>query len=191
VNRTFPGDRQRFSLAHELGHLMLEPRRGVDEEKAANRFAGAFLVPTAVVRYELGEGRHALDPYELYLLKHKFGLSMLSWVRRAEDLGIVSGSAAHGLYKLFSSRGWRRREPGDQLPAEEPTRMKRLVMKSLVEGLISESRAAELVGNPLREFREEVMGKYDGLPVGVGDWYQCLDPPGEGRPIRPGVPTPR
>ncbi len=169
VNRTFPGDRQRFSLAHELGHLMLEPTRGVDEEKAANRFAGAFLVPAAVARYELGKRRHALDPRELYLLKHKFGLSMLGWVRRAEDLGIVSGSAAKSLYKLFNSRGWRRHEPGEQLPPERPTRMKRLVMKILVEGLISESRAAELLGNPLREFHGQAMGKYDGLPVGAGN----------------------
>ncbi len=47
VGRHWPGDRQRFTLAHELGHLMLQGRlaNSIDEEKACNRFAGAFLLP--------------------------------------------------------------------------------------------------------------------------------------------------
>ena len=49
VKKGMPGDRQRFSLAHELGHLMLDVGEGIDEEKAANRFAGAFLLPAHAV----------------------------------------------------------------------------------------------------------------------------------------------
>jgi len=170
VNQSFfPGDRQRFSLAHELGHLILRPGKGVDEERAANRFAGAFLVPAAMARYELGQQRDTLDLYELHLLKHKFGLSMLGWVCRAKDLDVLSEPAAQRLYRLFSSRGWRQHEPGKGVPQEEPTRMERLLMKVLARDLISESRAAELLGKPLRQFREEVIRTYDGLPVGIGD----------------------
>src|SRR6266436_7533290 len=40
LRRGIPGDRQRFSLAHELGYLVLEPVAHVDPEQAANRFAG-------------------------------------------------------------------------------------------------------------------------------------------------------
>ena len=59
VGRGWPGDRQRFTLAHELGHLVLHGRLAsdVDEEAAANRFAGAFLAPADEVRKELGEKR--------------------------------------------------------------------------------------------------------------------------------------
>lgn len=41
------GDRERFTLAHEVGHLVLHTfrPRGADPEGEANRFAGALLVP--------------------------------------------------------------------------------------------------------------------------------------------------
>ncbi|WP_216641794.1 XRE family transcriptional regulator [Burkholderia pseudomallei] len=78
VGRHWPGDRQRFTLAHELGHLMLEGRltEDIDEELACNRFAGAFLFPRASVLQELGEHRNAIELKELGLLKEEFGLSM-------------------------------------------------------------------------------------------------------------------
>jgi Zn-dependent peptidase ImmA (M78 family)/DNA-binding XRE family transcriptional regulator len=167
VKRGLPGDRQRFSLAHELGHLILEPREGVNDEKAAQRFAGAFLVPEEVARFELGVRRHRLDPYELHLLKHKYGLSMQAWVYRAKELGILSESAAVQLFRQFRQQGWHRDEPGDQIPPEEPQRMKRLVLRALAEDLISESRAAELLGKPLRQFWQEETGEHEEFPIPV------------------------
>ena len=149
IKRGLPGDRQRFNIAHELGHLVLEPGEGVDEEKAAFRFAGAFLVPEPMVRYELGERRHTLDLYELYLLKCKYGLSMQGWIYRAKDLGIIPESTAAQLFREFRKRGWHKKEPGEQIPPEEPKRMERLVLRALAEDLISQSRAAELLGRPV------------------------------------------
>ena len=167
VRRGLPGDRQRFNLAHEMGHLILQPDGGVDAEKAAYRFAGAFLVPEPVARAELGERRHRLGLYELHLLKHKYGLSMQAWVYRARDLGILSQSAAGRLFREFRKHGWHRQEPGDPLPPEESGRMKRLVMRALAEDVISESRAAELLGEPLDRFWREEMKRYYEFPVGV------------------------
>jgi transcriptional regulator with XRE-family HTH domain len=62
------GDRQRFNIAHVLGHLVLKCQQDLDIEKAANRFAGAFLVPKEIAIYELGLYRRDLDVNELYLL---------------------------------------------------------------------------------------------------------------------------
>lgn len=53
VRSNLTGDRQRFSIAHELGHFMIEPGGGLDAERAAHRFAGAFLVPEKAARFEL------------------------------------------------------------------------------------------------------------------------------------------
>jgi Zn-dependent peptidase ImmA (M78 family)/transcriptional regulator with XRE-family HTH domain len=167
VKRGLPGDRQRFSLAHELGHLILEPLAGVDDEKAAFRFAGAFLVTEEVARFELGSRRQRLDPYELHLLKHKYGLSMQAWVYRAKDLGILSESAATQLFRQFRQQSWHRQEPGDQIPSEEPQRMKRLVLRALAEDLISESRAAELLGKPLSQFWQDEAGQHEEFSVAV------------------------
>jgi Zn-dependent peptidase ImmA (M78 family)/DNA-binding XRE family transcriptional regulator len=167
VKRDLPGDRQRFNLAHELGHLILEPVEDVNVEDAAYRFAGAFLVPEPVARFELGEHRQTLDLHELHLLKHKYGLSMPAWIYRAKDLGILSESAATRLFKQFRQQGWRRREPGDQIPPEEPGRLKRLVIRALAEDMISQSRAAELLRMPLAQFWREEAKQHDGFPATV------------------------
>ena len=167
VKRDLPGDRQRFNLAHELGHLILESVEDVNVEDAAYRFAGAFLVPEPVARFELGEHRQRLDLYELHLLKHKYGLSMQAWVYRARDLGILSDLAATRLFQQFRQQGWRRREPGDQIPPEEPGRLKRLVIRALAEDMISQSRAAELLGMPLAQFWQEEAKQHDGFPATV------------------------
>lgn len=151
IRLDLPGDRQRFNLAHELGHLLLEPAEEVDEEKAAHRFAAAFLVPAEAAYNELGVHRTALDFYELYLLKQKYGMSMAAWVYRAQDLNIVTESAARRLWQAFSQRGWRSQEPWEPVPPEKTMRMKRLALRALAEDVISRSRAAELLGEPLSE----------------------------------------
>lgn len=167
VERDLPGDRQRFNLAHELGHLILEPVEDVDIEKAVYRFAGAFLVPEPVARFELGDHRQTLDFHELHLLKHKYGLSMQAWVYRAKDLSILSESAATRLFRQFRQEGWHRQEPGDPIPPEEPGRLKRLVIRALAEDMISQSRAAELLGMPLAQFWQEEAEQHDGFPATV------------------------
>ncbi|MEA4910077.1 MAG: XRE family transcriptional regulator [Anaerolineaceae bacterium] len=144
-----PGDRQRFNLAHELGHLVLDVKEGLEKEKAAHRFAGAFLVPAITVRRELGNRRTDLNSNELYLLKRKYGLSMQAWVKRAADLEIIQKHTAERLFRSFSFQGWRKVEPGEQLAPEQPLRMQRLVYRALAEDLISPTRAEELLGQAL------------------------------------------
>lgn len=166
VKDGLPGDRQRFNLAHELGHLVMTVMTSnVDEDKAAYRFAGAFLVPEEVARMELGDHRHSLTDYELHMLKHKYGLSMQGWIHRAQDLQIINDAAATALYRRFSKAGWRVKEPGDQLEQETPRRLERLITRALAEEVISKSRAAELLGRPVEAFREEVAKQHGGLLV--------------------------
>jgi Zn-dependent peptidase ImmA (M78 family)/DNA-binding XRE family transcriptional regulator len=149
VRRDVSGDRQRFDLAHELGHLLLHLPPDWDEkqaERAAHRFAGAFLAPAPAARAELGAKRRDLDPHELYLLKQKYGLSMQAWVYRATDLGIIDARTAKAIWQRFTRRGWRRQEPGEAVDSETPQRMRQLVYRALAEGKISRSRALELLG---------------------------------------------
>lgn len=145
-----PGDRQRFNLGHELGHLVLDLHDDIDPENAANRFVGAFLVPASAARYELGEKRTDLNVNELHILKHKYGLSMQAWIYRAKDLSIISERTAVRLFSRFRGNQWHRQEPGDAYPSETPTRMERLIYRALAEDLISRSRAQELLDVPLK-----------------------------------------
>lgn len=157
VGEDWPGDRQRFTLAHELGHLVLHGRlsESLDEEKACHRFAGAFLAPGATLRAALGERRHRVEPRELYDLKQELGMSMQAVLYRSKDLGILDSAAFRHAMQTFSRQGWRKKEPGEAVPSEQPRMLRQLVYRALAEDLIGESKAAELLGLPLLQFRAE------------------------------------
>ncbi len=150
VRGGLPGDRQRLDLLHELGHLLLRVGGELDEERTAFRFAAAFLVPESMARFELGAQRSALSLEELQLLKCRWGLSMQAWIRRASDLGIIPGATAVSYYKRFRQRGWHKVEPGPAYPEEVPSRLEQLIMRARAEDIISDARAAELLGRPVR-----------------------------------------
>jgi len=157
VSGKAPGDRQRFTMAHELGHLVLGGRlaAGIDDEAASNRFAGAFLAPASEVGKELGEHRAWLEPQELAALKKAYGLSMGAWMHRANDLGIMSDARYLEMVKYFRARGWHKTEPGEPYSQERPQLFEQLVYRALGQDLISESKAAELLRLPLSEFQNK------------------------------------
>lgn len=161
-----PGDRQRFSLAHELGHLVIEYARkayGRGEnnrnnmrtqmgiEEVANRFAAAFLVPRAAALRELGSSRKSLSIAELHLLKHKYGFSIQAWIRRAMDLTIISRDVGLRLLRFLNESGFLKVEPGEPVAPEQPTRAKQIALAAIAEGVISRAKAAELLGVPVAE----------------------------------------
>lgn len=155
IKRSTWSERKRFNLAHELGHMVIAPSGGVDEEKAAHRFAGAFLMPADALRAEVGANRSSISIGELVALKKRYGVSIQALTYRCKDLGIINQAAFGRLFKIFAERGWRRapfEEPETMLPElEEPKRFERLCYRALAEGIIGESRAAELLGISIRE----------------------------------------
>lgn len=147
VNKAFPGDRRRLSLAHELGHLLLNLDEGIDEEAAAFRFAGAFLIPRQAAVAELGPKRRMLDLRELYVLKHKYGISMGALIYRARTLNIISEASADRHWIEMRSHGWHLEEPGKPVEPEIPTHLELLLLRALTEHKISQSRFDELRGD--------------------------------------------
>lgn len=148
VNANDCSERQRFTLAHELGHLVLEPTDALDGEKVAHRFAGAMLMPAEAIWREIGKHRTQISLGELFRLKSVFGVSVQALTYRCKDLGIFSDSLFRTLFQEFERRGWRKPpydEPLSTLP-RKPKRFERLCLRALAENAISESRAAELLG---------------------------------------------
>ena len=145
-----PGDRQRFSYVHELGHILLDVPEGANEEKACNRFAGALLVPGESFLSDVGRHRNDLSISELRLLKEKWGASMQVIIYRARDLEVISEFRFASLMKLFRRRGWHLREPDPQTEREHPERFELMVYQSLAEGVIGRGRAKELLGRPVK-----------------------------------------
>ena len=155
VGRHWPGDRQRFTLAHELGHLLLAKRIAtkLNAELVCNRFAGAFLFPRSAVFRELGKHRNAIELQELALLKAEYGLSMSGILYRARDLGIVSPAYRQTFIDRFKSKGWHLKEPGPIYSSEKSHHFQQLIFHALAEKYIGESKAAELLNSSLTEFR--------------------------------------
>lgn len=153
VNSTHWHERQRFTLAHELAHKVLDVKAGLDEEKAAHRFASAFLMPAEPLWSEIGKHRSSVGWAELFRLKEMFGVSVQALTYRCKDLGIFSDALFRKLFQEFIRRGWRKppyEEPGALAP-RRPCRFERLVLRALSEGALSEAKAAEMLEISVRE----------------------------------------
>ena len=152
------GERQRFTMAHELGHMVLDVHPKVDEEKAAHRFAGAFLMPAETLWVEIGKRRKSMGWIELFDLKQIFGVSVQALTYRCKDLGIFSKALFKALFDEFDRQGWRSppfEEPG-AMKGEKPRRFKRLCFRALSERMISDAKAAELLGISVRELNRRM-----------------------------------
>ena len=100
-------DRIRFSLCHELGHLVMHRIPNKDMEDQANQFAAAFLMPERDIRHSFRQ----MSLEKLMSLKLYWKVSMQALARRARDLGEITERAFKYYMVEMSKRGWRSREP--------------------------------------------------------------------------------
>ncbi len=148
--RGVPAARQRLNLAHELGHLVLKPGKGVDEEKAAFRFGAAFLAPASTLRREVGVRRSAIGVDELLLLKRRYGMSLQALVHRLHDLGVINDLHAQQWWRTINAKGWKKVEP-EEAPPEHPQWLRRTTLRAFSEGLLTASEAESLLGEKIEE----------------------------------------
>jgi len=120
INNQMPNDRIRFSMAHELGHLVMHlgnpPRSSDDAERQADEFASEFLMPEEEIRPMLLN----VNIQTLGMLKRKWRVSMHALVRRAKDLETITYQQYRNLQMYFSKKGYTKSEP-IPLPIENPT----------------------------------------------------------------------
>lgn len=158
TNDKITGERQRFTIAHELGHLLLECKNNdIDFEKACDKFASALLMPDRFLWAALGKSRKTISIGELVSLKKFLGVSVQAIVYRCKDLGIINEYTYRVLYREFAKRSWLK-PPYDEpnkVELEKPQRFKRLCLRALAEKLIDNSMAAELLGIPENELNAE------------------------------------
>lgn len=135
-DRHVPGDRQRFTLAHELGHLTLHhgspppdtPAQAARIEKQAHRFAGAFLAPGDALLADLDRAGGRVTLSTLSTLKATWGVAIKALVVRLQQLGVIDEEHARSLYKQISARRWNKDEP-IEVGNEEAIWMERALAK--------------------------------------------------------------
>lgn len=121
-----PGDRLRFSVAHELGHIVLHkglPGGITILEREADEFASEFLLPEDPMRRTLTPQFNLTAAAKL---KQRWGVSMQALIRRARSLGIITYRHYRYLFEQLSRRGWRTNEPVD-VPSEKPRTFRKMV----------------------------------------------------------------
>lgn len=108
LNAGFPEDRERFLLAHLVGHLHLHQKRDLlldvadrfsrgtltclatdREEAEANRFAQALLAPERAVRRMAAEVDFRTGAQLVDLLAPRFGLTRTMMAVRLMGLGVI------------------------------------------------------------------------------------------------------
>jgi Zn-dependent peptidase ImmA (M78 family)/DNA-binding XRE family transcriptional regulator len=152
-------DRIRFTLLHELGHLLLQFGDVNEKQKEVfcHQFAGAILMPEAVLKGKMGVHRNRLSLQELGALKKQYGISMQAIVRRAVECNVVTEHFARQFFKMIEDMGWKSREPVAFEGVECSYRFDQLLFRAIAEEQISLSKASALKNMKLAEFHEQYM----------------------------------
>jgi Zn-dependent peptidase ImmA (M78 family)/transcriptional regulator with XRE-family HTH domain len=147
LNKRLKGDRQRFSLAFELGHLIMHTfnivphKRDVNHE--ANVFAAEFLMPAREIMKDFREG---ITLPLLGELKRKWKTSMIALLYRADDLGLLTPNQKRYLLQQFNAQKIRRREPTElDIPAERNKLMRQLLTQLMKNHKLNVSQVCTLL----------------------------------------------
>lgn len=112
VNKFMSGDRHRFNLAHELGHIIMHFGQKIDEsrdiEDEAHLFASELLIPSKEIKPHLAK----INIEKLAELKRYWKVSMQAiLVKSYKQLSLISQNQYHYLWKQMSYLGYRKKEP--------------------------------------------------------------------------------
>lgn len=122
-----PSDRIRFTLSHELGHIIMHrrpPSEDTDIELQADRFASEFLMPKSDISSMLGD----ITLAKLASLKPFWKVSMGALLVRARDLNKITDRQYRYLWTQMGKSGYRTKEPEElSIPMEEPLTLNEII----------------------------------------------------------------
>ena len=144
------GERQRLSLLHELAHLVLDISPELEPERTAFFFASAFLAPKPALYQKVGVRRRNIEAEEFLLHKRYFGISIQALLHRLLDLNIINKSYFNSWSREINRRGWKNQEPNEN-PSEEPTWLRRNILRAQSEGILSRTTPAKIQNNKNRK----------------------------------------
>lgn len=162
LNAAHPPSRRRFTLAHELGHIVMQhdsmaaadPADAERLEAEADAFAAALLLPAEEGRREL----RGLSFKRAVALKARWRVSLAFLFRQALDLGVIDQKTRQWLeIQLSRQPGGRRREPAE-FEDEHPTLVRSMIQQLQQDGL-SVPEIADLAAADEWEFRTRYLGE--------------------------------
>ena len=126
VNSAHPPDRYRFTIAHELGHLVLHdsPRESMEDE--ADEFASELLMQRTEFKVSVSQfgGRPTLR--HLVALKPYWKVAISAMIMRMAQIGVISEEAKRSFFIQMSNLKMRMDEP-QPFPKERPALYQKIV----------------------------------------------------------------
>ena len=156
INVHMPAERQRFTLIHELAHLVFDFSEDQNEERMVDEIAGAFLLPREDIIRELGPKRRDIRG-DLRIIQQEYNISMSSIVMRAHQAGIINQQTYTLTMKWMSANVLRKDERSGLTP-EKTHLLEQLTLRAVAEEEIGISKAAEILELPLLETRRLCFG---------------------------------
>lgn len=154
LNTQKSAERSRMDAAHELGHLVMHREETArEEERQANKFGGAFLMPAADVYKYAKRARSLAD---LIATKHRWRVALSALVYRFHELEVLSDWNYRTLFIELSRRGYRTTEP-DPIQQETSSLLAK-VFGYLRENGIGLSRVAADLNWPREYLAEFLLG---------------------------------
>jgi Zn-dependent peptidase ImmA (M78 family) len=150
--------RKRFTIIHELGHLVLMFHDQIGKElreQMCHYFASAMLlVDDALITY-IGKDRTSLSLKELIDIKETYGISIQAIIYRAKNVGLINEATKWKWLDIYNSWYDSKKDFGTYEKTEEkPRRFESLIAKAITEKRISREKAVELTGIPLAQLDE-------------------------------------
>lgn len=112
INKSMPNSRIVFTIAHELGHILMHFKGGIiseerNVENEADRFASSFLMPSNEIKSSL----YYLSDEKLGDLKQYWKVSIQALLYKSKDLGTLTQDQYRRWVTKISYYGWRKQEP--------------------------------------------------------------------------------
>ena len=156
VNKNFPIERKRFTLLHELAHLLLKFPENSDKEKLCHRFAGAMLLPREEAKEQFGNFRRSLSVNELIAVQKHFGISTSALIYRLYHTRIINKQKQRQFFiRMNQNKNFKANLEEERYQGEEfSNRFEKLIYRALAQEQISISKAASMLGISVQQVRD-------------------------------------
>lgn len=147
-------ERRRFTIAHELGHLLLNiPDRHRDkEEKFCDAFASELILPSVKLKQLLGENRHNISLTELKQIQSLFGMSVDAIMYSAKEHNIITENRLRTYFVIKRTHEKLAAEIDKSVFQEDDKkRYQSLVYRALSSEMITISKAAYFLHTSLED----------------------------------------
>lgn len=159
VNGEAPGDRLRWTLAHEIGHIAMHTLHSEDQEREADEFAAEFLMPKREIKPDL----RSLTMAKLGPLKQYWKVSMAAVIKRAHDLNQITERQYRRFFMKLNALNYRMNEP-NPIPQEEPNLIREIIEVHRTAHSYSAADLSVVASLKVEEFHSVYLDQLDEKP---------------------------